>query len=145
VFSVISPTLRDGRDAIRPIFPVALRSTVCTPVRAVVAFLDDWELRVLTSRALTPDVVLGVTRDVARFAVADPRGTARDGCATGVFVVPLLIGVMSANAGKTNNPLNTTINLFIVNPFIPYALFYHIVNYVTSEKTRIIHYLGMIS
>jgi hypothetical protein len=67
--------------------------------------------------------VLGTTRDAARFAVAFPRGVARDGCAIGVFVASLFVGVTSANAGKTSNPPNTQINLFTISPLsfkIPY-------------------------
>ena len=90
-------------------------------------------------------VALALTRAVARLVALFAFGVARDGCATGVFATFPTSGVTSANAGKTSNPPNTQINLFIVNPFIPYATFYHIVYFGTSEKLRTIHVLRMFS
>jgi hypothetical protein len=90
-------------------------------------------------------VVLALTRAVARLVALFAFGVARDGCATGVFAIFPTSGVTSANAGKTSNPPNTQINLFIVNPFIPYATLYHSCIYRTSEKIRIIRVLRMFS
>ena len=79
-------------------------------------------------------VALALTRAVARLVALFAFGVTRDGCATGVFATFLTSGVISANAGKTSNPPNTQINFFIVNPFIPYAIFYHIMRIKTIKN-----------